>query len=403
MKLDEIKYALKSLSKRKLRSFLTILSILIGITSIFALVSFGLGIQHYVDTLAEESGTDKFFVQAKGIGAPGTDENFFLTKEDVDFIEKINGVDEVTGLYFKNIELEFDDQKKYNYLIGMDVDKLELIEESFTVKVDEGRDLKDGDLFKIVLGHNYRLEKKIFDRALKIGDKILIEENKFEVIGFYEEVGNPSDDAQVYITMEAYEILYPQDKDEFGFLMGRVFDSTRTQQMAEKITEDLRDEKGQEEGKEDFFVQTFEDALETFGTIINVINGILILIAFISLIVASVNIMNTMYTAVLERTKEIGIMKAVGARNSDIMFIFIFESGVLGFIGGVIGVFFGWLIAKAGGVAAAAGGFSSLQPIFPWYLVVGCVLFALFIGAISGITPALRASKLNPVDALRYE
>jgi putative ABC transport system permease protein len=113
--------------------------------------------------------------------------------------------------------------------------------------------------------------------------------------------------------------------------------------------------------------------------------------------------MNTMYTAVLERTKEIGVMKAVGARNSDIMFIFLLESGVIGLIGGIIGVILGYFVAITGGSYAAAAGFSALKPIFPWTLIFGCIFFAFLVGAGSGLLPAIRASKLRPVDSLRYE
>jgi putative ABC transport system permease protein len=120
-------------------------------------------------------------------------------------------------------------------------------------------------------------------------------------------------------------------------------------------------------------------------------------------VVAAVNIMNTMYTAVLERTGEIGIMKAVGARNSDILFIFVFEAGLLGAMGGVLGVILGYIVAKIGGGIAAASGFSLLQPIFPWTLVLGCIVFAFLVGAGAGIMPAYKASRLRPVEALRYE
>ena len=113
--------------------------------------------------------------------------------------------------------------------------------------------------------------------------------------------------------------------------------------------------------------------------------------------------MNTMYTAVLERTKEIGIMKAIGAKNKSILFIFIFESGLLGIIGGGLGVMSGYIIAKIGGMIAAASGYSMLQPSFPIYLTLGCLLFAFFVGAGSGFFPAVQASKLKPVDSLRYE
>ena len=197
--------------------------------------------------------------------------------------------------------------------------------------------------------------------------------------------------------------MFPDDKDQFGFVMVKANRNVDPSLLAERITDKLRKHKGQEEGKEDFFVQTFEDALQTFTNIILILNGILVLIALVSLIVASVNTMNTMYTAVVERTKEIGIMKAVGARNRDILSIFVIESGILGAIGGIIGVALGFLISTTGGKIAAQAGFSFLQPSFPVWLTIGSILFAFVVGAASGSLPAYRASKLKPVDALRYE
>jgi len=403
IKFDEIKYSLKNLSNRKLRSFLSILSILIGITAIFAIVSLGMGLQNYMNTMAEEAGTNRLMMYAKGAGIPGTDENFFITQDDIDFVEKINGVDEITGAYFKAAEINFREQKKFNYVIGMDINELEFMLESFNIDVIKGRELKKGDLHKVLFGYNYQFDNKIFKKGIKVGDKVEINSVKFDVIGFYSEIGSAQDDAQVYVTQEAFEELYPDAKDHYGFLYLKAREGVEPSELAEKITEKLRKHKGQEEGKEDFYVQSFEDLIETFSKIMNVLNGILILISMISLIVASVNIMNTMYTAVLERTKEIGIMKAVGARNSNILFIFVVESGILGMIGGSIGVFFGFVIANIGGSIAGKAGYALLKPIFPWYLIVGCILFSFLLGALSGLIPAIRASKQKPVDALRYE
>src|SRR3989344_786440 len=329
MKIDEIKYPLKNIWKRKLRSSLTVLSILIGIASIFALVSFGLGIKDYVNTVADQAGRDKLFIQAKGIGAPGTDENFFISDKDIDFVKKIKGVKEAVGLYMGAGEVNFDRQIKYNFIIGFDPDKREFIESGMNLDVIKGRALKKGDASKVFLGYNYQLDDKIFKKGLKAGDKIELNKNLFEIVGFYSEVGNPQDDAQIYITDKEFEALFPSKKNKFGFVLAQSEKGILTKDLAEKIQEKLRKFKGQEEGKEDFFVQTFEDALATFGVVINVINGVLFLIALISLIVASVNIMNTMYTAVLERTKEIGVMKAIGATNEEILLIFVFESGFL--------------------------------------------------------------------------
>ena len=114
--------------------------------------------------------------------------------------------------------------------------------------------------------------------------------------------------------------------------------------------------------------------------------------------------MNTMYTAVLERTQEIGVMKAIGARNKDILLIFLLESALLGIAGGLIGSLIGVGISKSVEFGAnATFGAGTITAIFPWYLLLGTVLFAAVVGMISGMLPARRASKLRPVDALRYE
>ncbi len=403
MRIDEILYSLQNVRKRKLRSGLTVLSILIGIAAIFALLSFGAGLRSYVNTLAEESGKNKLFVQAKSTGAPGTDENFFISNDEVDFVSKIKGVDEIVGIYFSAGEISFDNVKKYYYLMGLDPDNIDFIEETFANSILKGRQLKNGDMSKAVLGYNFQFDDKIFKKGVRLGDKIKINGEIFEVVGFFDEVGNPQDDSNVYITKEAYEKLYPDKKDRYGFVILSSQNSDVPSELASRIEEKLRKFKNQDRGKEDFFVQTFEDAIATFTTIINVINGVLLLIALISLVVAFVNIMNTMYTSVLERTKEIGVMKAIGARNEDILLIFVFESGFLGLIGGLLGVLLGYVIANIGGAAAAANGFALLKPIFSYMLIVGCLLFSFLVGAAAGYLPARRASRLRPVDALRYE
>ena len=403
MNSDELKYSLSNLVHRKLRSFLSALSILIGIAAIFTLVSFGLGLQDYINTLAEEAGVDKLFIQAKGIGAPGTDANFFITAEDIDFVRRINGINEAEGIYAKAGEIVFREETAYAFVSGYNEDNQDFIEEAFTVKIEEGRELKSGELGKAILGHNYKVKDKLFSRPLETGDMLQINGKEFKVVGFYEEVGNPHDDSNIYLTDDAFEILFPAAKDKFGFVMASADPGVETGPLALRVKDKLRKFKGQEEGKEDFFVQTFEDALQVFTNIFLVINGILVLIAFISLIVATVNIMNSMYTAVLERTSEIGVMKAIGAKNSTILQLFVVESGLLALLGGAFGIAFGYLLASAGGAAAAAAGYSFLKPIFPLWLIIFCLVFSFVVGALAGLLPARQASKLQPVDALRYE
>lgn len=401
MNLDEIIYSLRNLTHRKLRSWLTVLSILLGIMTIFAIVSFGLGIRSYMDTLAEEAGIDTLYIQAKSAGAPGTDENFMQTKDDLDFVSKIKGVKEISGMYMKVGEIKHDKNRAYSFVIGFDPE--DWILKTFTVDIVKGRQLKTGEADKVALGYNYQFDDKVLKKALRLGDNAELNGKNFDVVGFYEEVGNPQDDSQIYLTYKGMEELYPDVKNKFGFIILKAEKNVDTEALADKIKDKLRKHKGQEEGKEDFYVQTFSDLLATFNIILTVLNGILVLIALISLVVASVNITNTMYTAVLERTQEIGIMKAVGAKNSEILLIFVVESGLLGMVGGIVGVIFGYAIAKTGGVIAASYGYAMLKPVFPAYLTIGCILFGFFTGAIAGILPARQASRLKPVDALRYE
>ena len=404
MKLDYIKYALENIMHKKLRSWLTVLSILIGIMAIFALVSFGQGLSYYVNSLSSQMGTDKLMIYAKGFGAPGMDENFYISDKDIDVIGKVNGVAEVTGMYAKGVEVEFNKEKKYSFGIGMPQGpERRMVSEMATIEVGEGRDLKKSDKLNIVLGYNYQFPNIIFKKPVNVGDTVRINGIDTRVVGFYEAVGNPQDDSQVYFTIEGFELVFPEIINKFQYALARTQPDADPAAVAEKATEKLRKFKGQKAGQEDFFIQTFEQAIETFMTIMTVINGVLVLIALISLVVAAVNIMNTMYTAVLERTSEIGVMKAVGARNSDIMTMFIFESGLFGLVGGALGIFAGYLVAKTGGAIATAYGYPILQPIFPLWLIAGCLMFSFFVGAVAGLLPAVQASRLQPVEALRYE
>jgi putative ABC transport system permease protein len=224
-----------------------------------------------------------------------------------------------------------------------------------------------------------------------------------KIVGFFAAVGNPQDDSQIYFTPEGMEYMYPDMKDNFQYAVARVAPDEDPAAVAEKATEKFRKHRGQKEGQEDFYLQTFQQAIDMFMVILDVINGVLVLIALISLVVAAVNIMNTMYTAVLERTKEIGVMKAVGAKNDDIMIMFIFESGLFGLVGGVLGIIAGYIVASIGGAIAAGAGYPILKPIFPLWLIIGCIMFSFVVGALAGLLPAMQASKLQPVEALRYE
>lgn len=411
MFLEYVRYSLGNLTHRKLRSGLMVFSILIGIASVYTLVSFGQGVSSYVDKVGSELGKDKLLIQAKGVGAPGTDASFSISKTDVDFLQSLSGMQEVVGIYMKTVQVKFRRQVKEVFSMSMSGEgdtgrrtkEIALIKEVSSLTLAEGRELKAGDMYKVTLGSNFASEKKLFDRAVRVGDKVELNGLEFEVVGLYETRGNPQDDNNVYMTKEATERLFPDIKDNFQFVMARVASDVDPTEMAAKAMVKFRHHKGQKEGEETFYIKTFAQTIEQFNTILTVINAVLVLIAFISLIVAGVNITNTTYTAVLERTKEIGVMKAVGAQKKDILAIFLLEAGFLGFVGGLFGVLTGYGLASLGGAIAKSAGYGLLTPVFPWQLTLGCLVFSFLIGSLAGLVPSIQAANLKPVDALRYE
>ena len=198
------------------------------------------------------------------------------------------------------------------------------------------------------------------------------------------------------------EELYGENLSGYNMVVARV-DQDSIEEISERIKANLRDSRDVEKGKEDFSVQSYQELLETYNSVLNGIVGFIVLIALISVIVSSINTANTMITSVIERTKEIGIMKAVGAKNSEIFNVFLFESSVLGMVSGIVGVTIGWIITYGASILLNSIGWGFLSPHYSWSLFIGLIAFATVTGAISGAIPAWNASKVNPVDALRYE
>lgn len=394
-----INYSLKNLWHSRARSFLTILSIFVGITTIFIFVSFGWGLYDYTNSFTTGSSVDKVVIQAKGNSAPGLDTTFKLTDDDLRVIEKTDGVYEASGSYFKAAQIKQRKKVVYTFLVSYDPEKPIMLELS-SIKIQEGRLLRPGEKGAVVLGYNYLLKDKILEDPYELGDKIEVDGKNMQIVGFLQPLGNPQDDAQIYISN-----AYMKSIDEnvsYGMIIARV-DVDNLRETIEKIEKNLRKERNLDKGKEDFYVQSFEDLIASFQTALNVIIGFVILIAFISIIVSAVNTANTMVTSVIERIREIGIMKSVGATNSEIFKVFLFESAFLGFVAGVFGTVLGWIISYIAGNILDGLGWGFLSPHFSIYLFVGCVAFATLTGAISGAWPAWQATRIKPVEALRYE
>lgn len=398
--------AFNSLKRRKLRSWLTILGIFIGIAAVVSLISLGQGLQGYINEQFEALGKDKIIIQTRGtMGPPGSATSAFskLTEDDLDAIKEVNGVEKVAGLLMKTARIEFGDEIAFQFASGIPQDEQkELLEEMQGIKIEEGRGLKEGDEDKAVVG-SYYPKGKVFSEKVGLRDKINIEGREFKIIGVLKPIGNPYDDSSIILTQKAMKELY-NSGDELSMIVAKADKGADVRNVAYAIEDELRDNRNEQKGKETFQIQTAEQLLETFSNVFAVIQAVLVGIAAISLLVGGIGIMNTMYTAILERTKEIGTMKAVGAKNPDILFIFLIESGLLGLVGGAIGIAFGAVIAKAvEHIGAVNLGTGFLQASFSLELIAGALLFSFAIGTASGILPAIQASKLKPADALRYE
>lgn len=406
MILDYFNLAVKNLRKRKLRSWLTMAGIFISIATVFILISLSLGLQDAVKEQFSQLGTDKFFVfpnvmMMTGPGSSATSSGGF-TIADADVVEKVQGVKRLTYFAIANAEIEFRDTKKYIQVASIPGEDADMFESVDQYKPEDGFFNLKNSHGKIVLGNAFKTGK-VFGKEVKVGDKVTLNGVEFKVQGILKTMGNPSDDKMAYIEFKDFQEVF-KSGDRIDEIFVQVDANTDIKEVADRAERALLKHRDLKEENKDFSISTPEELLASFGTILNIITGFLLGIAAISLLVGGIGIANTMYASTLERTKEIGTMKAVGAKNKDILLIFLIESGLLGLAGGIVGVLLGIGISKTiESIANNQLGVGMLQAASPWYLFAGCLIFAFIVGALSGIWPAYKASKLNTVDALRYE
>ena len=401
---DYFSFALGTISHRKTRSWLTMVGIFIGIAAVVALISLGKGFEEAINREFEKIGTDKLIILPKtGVGAPGTNAVAELTEDDLDIVKRVSGIENTAGFVFANSKVEFDDNIGFFFIIGLpEGDERDLVAELQSLNIREGRNLRDNDRFSALLGSGV-VDKELLGKNINVRDKIKINSHEFTIVGILEKTGDPGWDGSISIPEETLREVF-NEPDKLDEIIAKVANVENINIIADKIKSDLRRSRDVKKDEEDFDVQTPEQLLGSFGDIIGIVQSVLIGIAAISLLVGGIGIANTMYTAVIERTKEIGIMKSVGAQNKDILLIFIIESGLLGLVGGAIGIALGIGLSKLVEFAAFKFlGTSLIKAFFPWYLIAGALLFSFLVGTISGLLPAKQASSLKPVDALRYE
>ena len=410
--------AIESLNGNKMRSGLTVLGIVIGVAAVIAMLAVGNGAQASITGSISSIGTNLLFV-FKGApeGPPGSggpnrgsgNNDRPLTLADADAIADpfaAPSVESVAPAIQGNGTITFAGENSTTTISGVTpeyspVRNLELSEGEFI-----NEEHMNGRMSVVVLGPE--AADAIFGRHDGVaGETIRIEGQPFRVIGVLVAKGGGafgSEDNSAYIpfTTAQARLIKRNSRDEVDVLFVQATTAESVPQAADEISNILRQRHRTPIGDDDFTVFTQQDFLQTFETITGVLTIFLGGIAGISLLVGGIGIMNIMLVSVTERTREIGLRKALGARKKDILLQFLTESSLLSLIGGIIGILFGWLIAFAVGQIATATG-NNFTPIVGTDAILLSTSFSAVIGLFFGIYPASRAANLEPVEALRYE
>lgn len=361
---------LKGAFRRKMRSGLTIVGIAIGIMLVTALLMVASGLEAQFQRVIEEGGGD-FIVMEKN--AP----DLMLSRVDVSVkqeLEKIDDISWVSGMIFTTAAVR---DRPYVMIFGVELN--ERIIQQF--KIIEGRNLELGDTGKIVIGRMIAVQEE-FD----IGDTINIKDSSFEVVGIYE-TGASFEDGGGVIPLSEVQSLFDVE-DQVSLLRVKVENIDN----ADTIRDTIEDKFPKLMALKSTEVAAKQEDLQ-------LITSIAALISLIAIIVGSIMIMNTMVMSVMERTREIGILRAIGWKKRKILTMILKESLVISVVGGVIG------IVLAVGVVKALTGAVSLPVDLPVTadLVVSVFVIAVILGIFGGVYPALRASRMSPMEALSHE
>jgi putative ABC transport system permease protein len=398
--------ALDSLSSNKLRSGLTVLGIVIGVGAVIAMLAIGRGAQNTITGSISGIGTNLLFVLRGGSDEIRNPQP--LTIGDVNAIAdpfQVPSVVAVSPYISGSVEVSFAGEGMFTQGLGITPEYSSVR----NLKVAEGEFINEAHMLArsavVILGPD--TAETLFGRAEGvIGETIRIEGQPFRVIGVAERKGgsgfqNP--DEQVYVPLTTAQVrLIRRRSDRVDVILAQAVNANSVMQASEEISSLLRVRHRTPIGQDDFTVFTQQDFLETAQTITSVLTIFLGGIAGISLLVGGIGIMNIMFVSVTERTREIGLRKAVGARKRDILFQFLAESSLLSLLGGLIGIALGWGLSVLVGAIARASD-AELVPSMSLDAILLATLFSAAVGLFFGLYPAKRAADLEPVEALRYE
>jgi ABC-type antimicrobial peptide transport system permease subunit len=410
---ENLKLALDTLRMHKFRSFLTVLGVLIGTTTVIAVTSIIAGLDHQLVDVAEQFGTRTLWVFKLQIGAPHA-----LTREErlrkpLSYEDAMAIKTECPSADIVSVEL-FREMTDYGLppvtarykghdmvdalFVGVTSQHLQLINATLA----DGRfftEMEDRHRRDVaVIGNGAR--ERLFAHENPIGKTILVDGHSVEVIGtlskFKSFLGDDQNDKAILIPYGSYKKVYPEAQDNFICVMAA---PGKMDQAKDEITALLRRRRHVKAADADNFgIASAESVISQFRAVIGTVGLVMVVISSIGLLVGGIGVMNIMLVSVTERTREIGVRKAVGARRSDIVWQFLLEAMTLTASGGVIGILAGWLLSLT--IRTLVPSLPSTVPL--WSVVAGFSV-ATFVGLFFGMWPALKASRLDPIVALRYE
>ncbi len=400
--------ALESLSGNKLRSGLTVLGIVIGVAAVIAMLAVGEGAQASITGSISGIGTNLLFVfrgdQRNTVRNPKP-----LTTGDAEALRDQFAAPDVAAVapaLQGDATVSFGGEEASPQLFGVTPEYFQVR----NLKVTEGSVITQehmlGRASVVILGTQVATD--LFGHSDGVtGETVRIEGQPFRVIGVLESKGGGafgSEDNQVLVpfTTAQTRLIRRGANDRVDIIFVQAASGDVVTKATEEISAILRTRHRTEVGADDFTVFSQQDLLTTFQSITGILTIFLGGIAGISLLVGGIGIMNIMLVSVTERTREIGLRKALGARRRDILIQFLTESSLLSLIGGIIGILLGWLISFAVGKIAAASG-TAFTPVVGFNAIALATLFSAAVGLFFGIYPANRAAGLEPVEALRYE